>query len=86
MRVRVRFRVNVQTGEVEQFLIEDIGTEIEPEHEAVHDRIAYEVGKIVERRPAPEQVIPGTETDLQPLVYTPSDELPPLEAKEEATE
>ena len=53
MRVRVSFRVNTTTGEVETFLIEDTGTEIEPEHEATHDRIAYEVGRIVERRPTP---------------------------------
>jgi FtsH ternary system domain X3 len=86
MRVQVRFRVNTKTGEVEQFLIEDIGTEIEPDHDAVHDRIAFEVGKVVERRPAPEQVLPGTGTDMPPLTYVPGDELPADREREEAAE
>ena len=60
MRVRVNFRVNAETGEVEEFLIEDISTEAEPEHDATHDRIALEVGKVVERRPAPQQVVGGS--------------------------
>lgn len=76
MRVRVRFRVNSKTGEVELFLVEDISTGVEPDHDAVHDRIAYEVGKMVERRPAPEQVVPGTGADAAPLTYIPTDELP----------
>lgn len=81
MRVKVKFRVNVETGEVEHFLIEDISTEVEPEHDAVHDRIAHEVGKVVERRPAPEQV----PVDKTPLVYRPEDVVPPITAKERET-
>jgi len=59
MRVRVNFRVNAETGEVEVFLIEDISTEEEPERDAVHDQIAQEVGQIVVRRPAPREVVGG---------------------------
>ncbi|TCO52887.1 hypothetical protein [Actinocrispum wychmicini] len=76
MRVKVRFRVNAETGEVEQFLIEDISTAVEPEHDKVHDRIAHEVGKVVERRPAPEQVTDALAGDTPPLVYQPGDLLP----------
>jgi hypothetical protein len=73
MRVRVRFRVNAETGEVEEFLITDIGTmtDDEKDHDAVHDAIAYEVGKVVERRPAPEQVVGGAAADAVPLTYRP---------------
>jgi hypothetical protein len=69
MRVRVNFRVNTETGDVETFLIEDISTETEPEHDAAHDRLAYEVGKVVERRPRPEQVVGGTAHDELLLAY-----------------
>jgi hypothetical protein len=86
MRVRVIFRVNAETGEVEEFLIEDISIEAEPEHDAVHDRIAHEVGKVVERRPAPQQVLGGVGTDASPLVYQPSDLLPPGDEREKASE
>jgi hypothetical protein len=86
MRVRVNFRVNTETGEVEEFLIEDISTEAEPEHDAVHDRIAVEVGKVVERRPAPQQVTGPAGGDPSSLVYQPGDELPPISEREEARE
>lgn len=86
MRVKVSFRVNRETGEVEEFLIEDIGTEAEPEHDAVHDRIAHEVGKVVERRPAPHQMIGGIDGDAGQLTYRPEDLLPPTEEREKASE
>ena len=83
MRVRVNFRVNTETGEVEEFVIEDVGTEREPEHEAIHDRIATDVGKVVERRPAPEQIVPG---EAPPLMYQPTDSLPAIPEQEKARE
>ena len=86
MRVRVNFRVNTDTGEVEEFLIEDISTEPEPHHDAVHDRIAREVGQVVERRASPEQVIPGAGADAPSLILRLDDELPAADEREEATE
>jgi len=86
MRVKVRFRVNSETGEVEEFLIEDISTEVEPEHDAVHDRIAHEVGKVVERRPAPQRVVGGVDGDARQLTYRPEDLLPPTEERERTRE
>ena len=87
MRVRVSFRVNTRTGEVEHFLIEDTGTGIEPEHEAKHDRIAYEVGQIVERRPAPEQVVGGgAASDGGQLVHRPEHLEPPVREQETHSE
>jgi hypothetical protein len=86
MRVRVKFRVNSETGDVEEFLIEDISTADEPEHDAVHDRIAVEVGKVVERRPAPAQVTDAGAGPASSLTYQPGDELPPIGEREEARE
>jgi len=87
MRVRVVFRVDVKTGDVQEFLIEDISTGTEPEHDATHDRIAHEVGKVIERRPAPHQVLGGFEADAAPLTYRPpADELPPQDEREKASE
>lgn len=85
MRVRVQFRVNTETGQVEEFLVEDISTEDEPEHDAVHDRIALEVGRIVERRPAPHQVTGQPAGGAAQLTCQPSDELPATD-REETTE
>ena len=87
MRVRVSFRYNTTTGEVEHFLIEDTGTEIEPEHDAKHDRIAYEVGQVVERRPTPEQVVGGgAARDGDQLVYRPDAVEPPAREQETHSE
>lgn len=87
MRVRVNFRMNTETGEVEEFLIEDISIDAEPEHDATHDRIALEVGKVVERRPAPQQVVDrGTAPDSTTLTYQPGDEVPPIDEREESRE
>lgn len=86
MRVRVNFRVNAETGEVEEFLIEDISTEAEPEHDAVHDRIALQVGKVVERRPAPSHVVGPEAGDAPQFTYQPGDELPPIPEKERESE
>ena len=87
MRVRVHFRVNAATGEVEEFLIEDISTKAEPEHDAKHDKLAVDIGKVVERRPAPQQVVnTGPAGDQTPLTYRPGDELPAMDQGEEATE
>ena len=86
MRVRVNFRVNTETGEVEEFLIDDISTEGEPEHDAVHDRIAHEVGKVVTRRPAPEQVLGDGTGDATPLTDQPEDGVPSMGEREQASE
>lgn len=90
MRVHVRFRVNAATGEVEEFLVTDLGTEAETgvDHDAVHDQIAYKVGQVVERRPSPEQVIDESGQDTEPPGYQPDEDLrhDGLQAREETTE
>lgn len=60
MEVRVRFRFNKATGEVELFEVLDEGIMRLPEaeHNRQHDRIAAEVGNVVERDPLVIEVFP----------------------------
>ncbi|MFF7449498.1 MULTISPECIES: hypothetical protein [unclassified Streptomyces] len=64
MRVRVRFRFNTDTGEVELFQVDDIGDGSGPEHEAEHDRVSAELGRLLARRPDIEEVSPVEEPPL----------------------
>jgi len=60
MRVRVRFRYNRETGEVEMFRVDDIeGGLRAPDHDARHERVARDVGRaIVEGNPLIEELPP----------------------------
>ena len=49
MPTRVRFVVNMVTGEVEEFLIDDQDRNLA---EAEHDRIARDIGALLARNPA----------------------------------
>ena len=61
MDVKIRFRVNKITGEVEVFEIEDQGSNLSiAEHNARHDRIAAEIGNVIERNAQVIEVLPGT--------------------------
>lgn len=53
MDVKVRFRFNQVTGEVEVFEVTDEGIMLLPEaeHNREHDRLAAELGNIIERNP-----------------------------------
>ena len=66
MRVRVRFRLNSETGEVEEFRVDDLGQELSADHDAEHDRIAHEVGSVLEPRPLIEEVRRGGGPGDQP--------------------
>lgn len=61
MRVKVRFRFNSVTGEVEAFEVDDMrdGPRL-ADHDARHDRAAAEVARLVERSALIEEVAPGT--------------------------
>lgn len=62
MRVRVRFRFNAVTGEVEVFEVDDLreGPRL-PDHDARHDRAAAHVASIVEAHALIDEVAPGAE-------------------------
>lgn len=61
MRVRVKLRFNKLTGEVEEFLVDDQDLPWLPaaEHNRQHDRIAAEVGGVLERHPTVTEMLPG---------------------------
>ncbi len=66
MKVNVRFRFNKQTGEVEEFIVDDVDSRLsQAEHNRQHDRLATEVGRIVERYPHIDEVLPGTDVVTQ---------------------
>ena len=62
MRVKVRFRFNSVTGEVEAFDVDDMrdGPRL-ADHDARHDRAAAEVARVVEANALIEEVAPGSE-------------------------
>ncbi len=52
MEVKVHFRFNRRTGEVEAFDIDDVDSGLPwEEHNREHDRIASEIGNLIERNP-----------------------------------
>ncbi|MFJ9894361.1 hypothetical protein ACIQPR_13700 [Streptomyces sp. NPDC091280] len=58
MRVKVEFRYNSETGEVELFQVDDLGrTTRVRDHDAAHDEIAFALGQVLERRPGVEEVV-----------------------------
>lgn len=61
MRVKVRFRFNAVTGEVEAFEVDDMrdGPRL-ADHDARHDRAAAEVARIIEANALIEEAAPGT--------------------------
>ncbi|HEW99004.1 MAG: hypothetical protein DRR16_16750 [Candidatus Parabeggiatoa sp. nov. 3] len=60
MKVQVRFRFNKTTGEVEEFLIDEQGSQLsQVEHNREHDRIAHEIGRVVARHPGIQEINPG---------------------------
>jgi FtsH ternary system domain X3 len=71
MHVRVRLRINKLTGEVEEFQVEDEGTMRLPEsdHNRQHDRIAADLGNVIERHAHVVEVLPGVVN--APAVYEP---------------
>jgi hypothetical protein len=80
MRVRVKLRFNKLTGEVEEFLVDDQDLPRLPaaEHNRQHDRIAAEVGGVLERHPAVTEVLPGQPTPAVPDAVT---DTPVIEAE-----
>jgi hypothetical protein len=61
MRVSVRFRFNLETGQVEEFLVVDLGAAGDrlADHDAEHERIAHEVGSVIQPLPRVVEVTDG---------------------------
>jgi hypothetical protein len=61
MDLKVRFRFNKVTGEVELFDVIDIGSQRLPdsEHNRIHDQTAAAIGSVIERNPRVTELVPG---------------------------
>jgi hypothetical protein len=67
MKVNVRFRFNVLTGQVEEFVVDDIDSRLPAaEHEREHDRITHEVAGVIEQHARIVEMRPGAEPRAQP--------------------
>jgi hypothetical protein len=76
MRVRVRFRYNAETGEVEAFVVEDAGgSRHGRDHDAVHDAATADVARIIERNALIEEVPDGQLPPPPQPVERPADEV-----------
>ncbi len=59
MRVKVTFRVNTETGEVEFFQVDDMGeTRQITEHDALHEDIALAIAQVIDPRADVSEVLP----------------------------
>lgn len=56
MRVRVRFRFNFETGEVERFQVDDLGGGGGRTHDAEHDRVSSDIGSVLANQPEIDEV------------------------------
>lgn len=84
MDLKVRFRFNTATGEVEVFDVIDDGPMRLPEaeHNREHDRAAAEIGNVLERNPRVDEILPGAE----PLPTTPIAQPPDTETTPDTPE
>jgi hypothetical protein len=71
MRVKVRFRFNALTGEVEAFEVDDMhdGPRL-ADHDARHERTATELASLVEENALIDEVAPGAAPVITSVTLT----------------
>lgn len=72
MRLRVRFRYNLETGVVERFQVDDTGSGSGAAHDATHDQVSAEVGAVVASQPDIEEVTSGVPAARSPARHDPA--------------
>jgi hypothetical protein len=87
MRVKVRFRFNSVTGEVEAFEVDDMhdGPRL-TDHDVRHDRAAADVAQIVEANALIVEVTPGTVPVATEVTRTTTENDAPASESERARE
>jgi hypothetical protein len=86
VRVRVEFRFNAETGEVELFQVDDMGREVpEADHDARHEEIAHRLGRLLDRRPGIDEMVNGAGTPPVPETPAADPEVVPEPARERRT-
>jgi hypothetical protein len=75
MRVRVSFRYNAATGEVEVFQVDDAreGPPL-PDHDARHDTVTRDVARVVTPHPIVSEVPPGAAADTRTTAASSTEE------------
>lgn len=74
MEARVRFVYNKRTGAVEEFTVEQESTLPQADHNLSHDRLAAEIGGVIERTPRITEGQPSHDRDEEPLLKPESGE------------
>jgi hypothetical protein len=75
MRVKVTFRVNTETGEVEFFQVDDMGrTRQIPNHDERHEEIALAIAQVIDSRADVSEVfgVPVPAPGAQPTPQIPA--------------
>lgn len=86
MDIKVRFRFNAATGEVDLDLTDAGGTRLpRDEHNRLHDEVAASLGRMLERAPRVVEVLPRGEAPRPTSVHDPLPE-PPRDANEPGLE
>lgn len=87
MRVKVRFRFNSATGEVEAFEVDDLqdGPRL-ADHDARHDRAAADVARVVEANALIVEVAPGAAPVATEVTTAPPEEEAPAAEPQRARE
>jgi hypothetical protein len=85
MEIKVRFRFNKATGEVELFEVDDVGPMRLPEaeHNREHDRIASQLGNVIERNPRVMEVAPGTLVPIEETTPEPAAAEPEIKTEKD---
>ena len=69
MSDRVTVRINTETGAFELFQVDDEAVgRASVDHDASHERVAAELGGLVERRPEIEEVVDGAYARPEPIL------------------
>jgi hypothetical protein len=68
MEAKVRFVYNKRTGAVEEFTVEQESTLPQADHNLSHDRLAAEIGGVIERTPRITEGQPSHDRDGAPRV------------------
>jgi hypothetical protein len=79
-------RLDVTTGEMALVQVDDLGARRGEDHDARHDEIAADVGRVLDPRPRVAEVLPGTEPEELPGIFAETEEPGTAAARETYTE
>jgi hypothetical protein len=84
MQIKVRFRFNKRTGEVEEFHVDQESTLPSVEHDREHDRVAAEIGRVLERDPRVDEITSNAAPVPQPIEAKPDEAIEKAKQKQQS--